>query len=625
MIKHNHLYILFFLFIYACNSNRINTSNDLEAKIQRIITLQKEAKDSISDSTLIDLKEVDDIINNNKNIPDTLKTENIFRKGYYFKQVKNLDSASYYFHKTIDVINTPITRDRELTYFWNTWQLDFEKENYTNTISVANKYIKLVGTRKDYDGLKRAYNILERTYLELRQYDIALLNNELAQKTSSLAFDIESACITAISRANIYYYYLNKRETAYQILDSISNLSEYNDEVKRQLYRQYGILNYEDSNYEKAIANYKKSLTFLKKNKNIVNDFDTEMLQSYTNIGEAYIELKDLKIADKYIDSADVHVNINTDFNDLSFLNQKKMISNYLGRKGVDNVLNSYNKLLNTQNEFHKKLIGERLHALNSANENEKLLSKKNQAIEIENIKLESRQLFFIISFILFSIIGYLFFRQRKFRFEKAELKMQQRLLRSQMNPHFTFNALSTIQNEIKNNKELASTYLLKFSRLLRLIFENSTQNYVQLEDELELLKKYMDLQLMSFPSRFTYNITLNDIDEEDLLFIPPMIMQPFIENSIEHGFLGIHYEGKIDISLSLNNKFISCSIDDNGIGINKSKSKNKESMSTKLISDFIFKTTQSRISVINKKEISVNETGVKVEFFIPYKLTENG
>ena len=114
---------------------------------------------------------------------------------------------------------------------------------------------------------------------------------------------------------------------------------------------------------------------------------------------------------------------------------------------------------------------------------------------------------------------------------------MQQRLLRSQMNPHFTFNTLYAIQNQIKKDPEGAKDYMLKFSRLLRLILENSMQNYVQLEKEIDSLKKYMDLQLLRFPSKFNYQITLKDIEEDDLIFIPPMLMQPFVENSIEHGF----------------------------------------------------------------------------------------
>ena len=136
---------------------------------------------------------------------------------------------------------------------------------------------------------------------------------------------------------------------------------------------------------------------------------------------------------------------------------------------------------------------------MQSANEKEKIaIAAKNES-ELNNVKLTALLVFSI----LLMLIGYLLYRQRRYKFYKQEIQMQQRLLRAQMNPHFTFNTLSVIQNQIENNKEGATDYLLRFSRLLRLILENSIHNYIQVENELELLRKYMDLQLLRFPDKF--------------------------------------------------------------------------------------------------------------------------
>ena len=200
---------------------------------------------------------------------------------------------------------------------------------------------------------------------------------------------------------------------------------------------------------------------------------------------------------------------------------------------------------------------------------------------------------------------------------------MQQRLLRSQMNPHFTFNTLYAIQNLIKKDPEKSNKYLLKFSRLLRLILDNSISNYVQIDKEIESLRKYMDLQLLRFPDKFEYNFILNRMQEDDLFFIPPMLLQPFVENSIEHGFGGIDYLGIITIELTLENQFIQCNISDNGKGL-PTQPRNKKSTSTLLISDFIEKSTKKKIEIISKKEIDPNQSRLITKFLIPYKLSKN-
>ena len=197
---------------------------------------------------------------------------------------------------------------------------------------------------------------------------------------------------------------------------------------------------------------------------------------------------------------------------------------------------------------------------------------------------------------------------------------MQQRLLRSQMNPHFTFNTLSAIQDHFKQDKEGASSYLVKFSRLLRLILENSTRNYVPLESELEAIEKFMDLQLIRFPNLFIYDIELTNLERDDLVFIPPMLLQPFIENSIAHGFSGINRKGEISIKLELKEEFISCIIEDNGKGISDSGEIRKNTTSTRLISDFLRKATGKSLLISNKRD----EQGVVVSFLIPFKTTEN-
>ena len=113
-------------------------------------------------------------------------------------------------------------------------------------------------------------------------------------------------------------------------------------------------------------------------------------------------------------------------------------------------------------------------------------------------------------------------------------------------------------------------------------------------------------------------------MEEDELLFIPPMLIQPYIENCIEHGFSGIDYQGQITILLSLQEKFITCVVEDNGKGIRSGSVSDSNATSTKLISEFILKTTKQEINVINKADHSPGTHGLRVEFLIPFKLTED-
>ena len=184
------------------------------------------------------------------------------------------------------------------------------------------------------------------------------------------------------------------------------------------------------------------------------------------------------------------------------------------------------------------------------------------------------------------------------------------------MNPHFTYNFLSLVKSEIKSNPLGASDYLIKYSRLLRSILDNSTQNYVQLNTEMEILKKYIDLQKLRFPQNISFEVEYNNLEEDDLIFIPPMIFQPILENSIMHGFKGIEYEGRIQIILTKKERFISCEVRDNGSGLAETKSSERTS-STILISEFLERTTNRKLEHINKPH---GERGTITKFTLPFK-----
>ena len=149
---------------------------------------------------------------------------------------------------------------------------------------------------------------------------------------------------------------------------------------------------------------------------------------------------------------------------------------------------------------------------------------------------------------------------------QKTEMEMQ--ALRAQMNPHFIFNSLNSINRFIlQNDRAQASEYLTKFSKLVRMILQNSQQALISLESELESLEIYMNLEAVRFNHHFDYKISVpKDLDVE-VLKVPPLIIQPYVENAIWHGLMHKEEKGSLDIEVSQEGEYLFFKITDDGIG----------------------------------------------------------
>ncbi len=177
--------------------------------------------------------------------------------------------------------------------------------------------------------------------------------------------------------------------------------------------------------------------------------------------------------------------------------------------------------------------------------------------------------------FVVFTVATYFVVdrKRRQARFEKDAAQLETQALRSQMNPHFIFNALNSINAFVqKNDSDSASAYLSKFARLMRLVLENSRQSEVPLRDDLEALELYLSLERArsrdaNGTEKFDYTITVDPgIDQEDT-FVPPLVVQPFVENAIWHGMAGKEEKGHITLSVSQRDGELIMAIEDDGVG----------------------------------------------------------
>ena len=160
---------------------------------------------------------------------------------------------------------------------------------------------------------------------------------------------------------------------------------------------------------------------------------------------------------------------------------------------------------------------------------------------------------------------------------KSSELEMQ--ALRAQMNPHFIFNSLNSINRFIlQNNKEQASVYLTKFSKLIRLILQNSQVALITLESELESMELYLALEALRFDNRFDYNITVPKDMEISALKVPPLIIQPYAENAIWHGLMSKEGKGQLDIEILQETDHLCFKISDDGIGRTQAAARSNKS-----------------------------------------------
>jgi hypothetical protein len=222
--------------------------------------------------------------------------------------------------------------------------------------------------------------------------------------------------------------------------------------------------------------------------------------------------------------------------------------------------------------------------------------------------------------------------QKRKALFEEEKRKVlvsELQALRSQMNPHFIFNTLSSIQSFITlNSSKDAIHYLSKFSKLMRATLENTQKQKIPIKDEIETLELYMGLEKLRLNNKFNYSIVVkNDIDVQ-FEEIPPMLIQPYLENAIWHGISHKKNSGTIKVTFSLENEdLLKCTVKDDGVGRQKSRDLNKEGKKNKSLGMSITKDRLEIINSLKNSKLNINildleengtSKGTKIELFIP-------
>lgn len=229
---------------------------------------------------------------------------------------------------------------------------------------------------------------------------------------------------------------------------------------------------------------------------------------------------------------------------------------------------------------------------------------------------------------ILIGLTVFLFITKRRLWLKLN--RIEQQLILSKTNPHFIFNSLTAIQSYIFRNDPLqAGKYLSIFAKLIRLIIECSRLELIPIEKEVRILRLYFELQALRFEGKFDFNIEVDDALEIDKPIIPPMLAQPFIESSTEHGFIQLLGKGIITVRFIKQKGEIVIEVEDNGIGIDESElghlrsRKSHQALATEITSERIKKIWQInrlkiRMENINLNSVDSTKQGSIVKLIIP-------
>ncbi|NOQ71517.1 MAG: hypothetical protein GQ574_05925 [Crocinitomix sp.] len=475
-----------------------------------------------------------------------------------------------------------------------------EKNDTTNIIKASRYKTENLYFLKDFEGGIESAQFTLRHYSESDSMGIAYLNLLLG----------------------LFRHENDENELAYEIYSKIDYDAIVADRRQGEYFTNFAIIYAEKGDLDSSIYCTKQSLSFKADGDNYGK------VLCYSNLSSSYVELNDFETALIYLDTAArVELDENNPVYELVFQNYYIAYSK-LGM--VDSAFVYVEKMKELNNFLFQESLNQEIQDLKNSYDREDNL-KTRIVLTSEELERSREQILIWIIIVLFVVIfgGSLlvYLRYKNLKTSRDYLLINQQLLRSQITPHFLFNSLATIQGMILSGKrETAANYLSKFSRLVRLILQNSRHKVVSLDDELEAIKNYLELQKARFSEAFDFLIEVGENINGENTYIPPMLIQPFVENAIDHGFKNIDRKGNLKINIYLEKQSLICQIIDNGIGVNTVSEASivpkKESLSTTITAErmkLLAKEFKAKADLVVFDREKENEQGTIVLLTIPY------
>jgi tetratricopeptide (TPR) repeat protein len=574
-----------------------------------------------------------------------------FGKGLAYFNLSSYDTAIQWHLKALSIYQA-LHEQKRVANCLNSIGANYRNlSNYSKAIDYYLQALSIYELTKSNNETAMTLANVGMIYKDIEDFKHALQYYERSITIYKQSGD-QQGIAKALTNMGIAYDGLNNTSKA---LDLFTEALKLNDslglktEISSNL-NSIGEIYFDRKDYANALPYFKKALSIATQleNKRSIGIISSYLGMLYLNCPDSLLKKEGIPVSERYAKSLDLEktglqlAKESGSVYDQSIsmlhmsavyesLHDYKNSLEYYKQYGLlkDSILNEKNTNEITRKEMQYEY--EKKEALSKAdNEKDQALAAAeiNRQRVIKNSVMGGTVILFLAA--ISSFILYKRRRDAEILKTAAEFKVQvseteMKALRAQMNPHFIFNSLNSISDYIsKNDIPSADLYLSKFAKIMRMILEHSEQKEVTLADDLNALELYMQLEAARMNNKFTYEIKVTDDINAEETFIPPLLLQPFVENSIWHGISKKQGNGKITITIAKENNMLNCIVEDDGVG--RAATANEIQPGKKSLG---MKITMTRIEILNKQKRSnaaINLTdlaqGTKVEIKLPLELS---
>ncbi|MGM0408065.1 MAG: tetratricopeptide repeat protein [Bacteroidota bacterium] len=547
--------------------NSLIMSGQLDEGLQCYIKVLKYRR------TIQDTTKIADVLNN-------IGVVNYYKGQYNLAMKYLLEAAELYDQKGL--------KNSAAGIFGNIAMIDNEMGNYKKAIEYNQKALINYYQLENYHEQAGLLINMANIYKNIDSLDQSI---KYSRKALQIAKDNGYTPFISLAYSNIGLAY-EKKGSDLKAIDFIKrsleiDSSQENVEKQAKNHRILGGLYRKQNEYDKALFHLNKG----------------EYLSEKSNWGSDFYDI--------YLEKSKIYEALGDYKNSLEYYHKYTLVQ--------DSIFNEekHHQITELETKYETTKKEKELLQLSEENNKQKIIILKNRYFAIGI-------LFVLLVVVLF---GALFIRQNRIKSRQKALELENKLFRSQMNPHFIFNSLSAIQYFVTTNKPVeAGAYLSDFAKLMRLVIENSKEEFITIEQEIDALKYYLEFQKLRFENGFEYNLDLDENIEIEETLIPPMLTQPFIENSLEHAFKDRKNGNKLSVRYQIIKANLLVEVEDNGIGREKALEMKKAAYKS-----FAIDVTKKRLERLNRRnknkiffeiiDLKTNENipqGTKVKFLLP-------
>lgn len=559
----------------------------------------------------------------------------IFGNIFYAQSNKTVEDIQFQTKKLKKAVDTKDESSQADSYY-NIGESFFNNGNFQKSEEYYTKAKNIYEKLNDKPNIEKASRKLAQSQEKQNKISPAISNyNRAAEVSYSKSRALNSNDVTRLS--------VNSAEAKEEAIQNNIQLNEKEKDKGGELaanYTQMADINIQQNDIPKAEVNLTNAYKISKKeapqqaleiNQKLTDfyvenkNFDKAIEAKKTVLKEDFVKENSKKQVEQIQELADIYIKKNDPKEAIDLLKKSYGIALEKGhtleaQKSVKKLDSLYNVSENTDAsvKLYRDFLG-KLPDLVSKDKSlvdEKILEDTEQRIaqlekekQLKDELIRKKNVFnYSLIFALIVLIGliiFIFRTLKKVQIKNKKIALQS--LRREMNPHFIFNSLNSVNHFIATNNELeANQYLTKFSKLMRGVMENSTEDFIPFQQELDLLQNYLALEKTRFADKFDYEIHVDESLNTQSLKVPGMLVQPFLENAIWHGLRYRTTKGFLNLSFEKENEQLKITVEDNGIGIEESKKQKTEHQKARKGRGM--KNTLERIDLLNdlyKKEIS--------------------